>query len=446
VLDWDLPLSHRVGSAVNLDGIDVYYDFDWSGLIGHNRSQFTNGQCLARVARAHCPAGKTPALVLTTKDVQPHPVETDSYFFFIVNMPEALAATGNAAETLYARYLESEITKYAQIKELASNPEMIDAVLSVERVAGWLQEDPERRAQLDDAIGATREVAEREIDLETLVRALRSLMETDLDAEVLAQIADAFGPAVDRDRRVAVLRAMTQDVDGRYVTGEVFVERTADRIADARSAMAAYQARLDDPNSGETAMQAFIEENLWLLGLDYARMMPQRRVMTGRLDFILERYDGFQDLLELKSPQDPIIVVSTTPADGSAPPPSAYSLSPALAQVLGQVHSYRDLLTRYPEAAEELYGLRHSRDPRIVIVIGRADRLPEHSQRVLTELNKSLHRVEVVPYDVLARRAEAVLSNVEQYLLVGDAVSVGDEPEAAERTRSNEWLETEEDG
>jgi hypothetical protein len=73
--------------------------------------------------------------VLTTKDVQPHPQETDTHFFFVVNMPQALAAQGNAAETLYAQYLESEITKYAQIKELASNPEMIEAVLSVERVA-----------------------------------------------------------------------------------------------------------------------------------------------------------------------------------------------------------------------------------------------------------------------------------------------------------------------
>jgi hypothetical protein len=36
---------------------------------------------------------------------------------------------------------------------------------------------------------------------------------------------------------------------------------------------------------------------------------------------------------------------------------------------------------------------------------------------VLTELNKSLHRVEVVPYDVLGMRASAILDNVERYLL-----------------------------
>lgn len=419
-LDWDPPLRHFTGSAINLDGIDVYHDFDWQGLVGHNRRQFINGQCLARVARAHCPEGKIAALVLTTKDVRPHPHETDTHFFFVVNMPEALGATGNPAEALYAQYLESEIVKYAQIRELAANPEMIDAVLSVERVAGWLQDDPERQGQLRDVLGEQSQ-DDAPIDLEVLVRALRTLMESDLDDAALAQVAEVFGPGIDRDSRMALLRAVTEDPDGRYVAGEVFVERTADRIADARRAMAAYQALLADPTTGETAMQTFIEANLWLLGLDYARMVPQQAFMTARLDFILERYDGFQDVLELKDPQDPIIVVRNDPQrDEAAPPPSAYSLSPALAQVLGQVHSYRDRLTRHADTVEDLYGLRQSRDPRIVIVIGRADQLSEHSRRVLTELNKSLHRVEVIPYDVLARRAEAVLRNVERYLLAGE--------------------------
>jgi hypothetical protein len=415
-LDWEPTLQYRAGSAVNLDGIDVYYDFDWRQVVGHDRSQFVNGQCLARVARAHCPEGKTPALVLTTQDVQPHPHETDSHYFFVVNMPQALSAAGNAAETLYARYLESEISRFAQFEQLASNPEMIEAVLSVERVADWLREDEERRAQLDETLGHTP-ARTSEIDIGELVGALRSLMASDLDAAAMSEIAAAFGPDTSRERRLEFLRAMTDDAGGRIATGEVLAERTADRVADARAAMTAYQALLDDPEIHETPMQEFIEKNLWLLGLDYAKMIPQQRLLSGTMDFILERFDGFQDVLELKDPQDPIIVVSSHSESGAAPPPSAYSLSPALGLALGQVHSYRDRLTRHAEATLDLVGLSLSRDPFLIIVIGRADRLPPHSRRVLGELNKSLHRVEVVPYDVLARRADAVLTNVEAYLL-----------------------------
>lgn len=225
---------------------------------------------------------------------------------------------------------------------------------------------------------------------------------------------------------------MTEDPDGRYATGEVLAERTADRIADARAAMAAYQELLDNPKTGETRMQEFIEKNLWLLGLDYAKMVAQQGLLTGTMDFILERFDGFQDVLELKDPQDAIITVKPRkgPKTTAAPRPSAYALSPVLAQSLGQVHAYRDRLTRHAAATEDLLGLPLSRDPRLIIVIGRADRLPEHSQRVLTELNKSLHRVAVVPYDVLARRAGAVLDNVEKYLLAAGEHSAQTEEDA----------------
>jgi hypothetical protein len=87
-----------------------------------------------------------------------------------------------------------------------------------------------------------------------------------------------------------------------------------------------------------------------------------------------------------------------------------------LSQALAQVHVYRDILTRDEETVARRFGLERSRDPRVFIVIGRD--LPEHRADVLREFNKSLHRVEIVPYDALAARATAVLGNVERYLSV----------------------------
>jgi len=204
------------------------------------------------------------------------------------------------------------------------------------------------------------------------------------------------------------------------VTGEVLAERTPQRVQDARDAMAAYQALLANEASTETTMQKFIENNLWLLGLDYARMRPRKTGPSGAMDFLLERYDGFHDLLELKSPHDPLITAPDIAEGDAVPPPHEYALSKSLAQALAQAIVYRDRLTRYPEVAAELYGLPHTRDPRLIIVVGKADSLPEHRRRVLQELNKSLHRIEVVPYDILAKRADAMLANVERYLVAAD--------------------------
>ena len=162
-------------------------------------------------------------------------------------------------------------------------------------------------------------------------------------------------------------------------------------------------------------MQKFIEAHPWLLGLEYAAIRPRQGGPSGTTDFLLERFDGFHDLLELKSPHDEIIAAPD--AFAGAPAPHEYSLSRTLGQALAQAIVYRDRWTRFADHAEELYGLPHTRDPRLVIVLGRADELPTHRRQILLELNRSLHRIEVVPYDVLARRATAMLDNVERYLV-----------------------------
>jgi len=77
-----------------------------------------------------------------------------------------------------------------------------------------------------------------------------------------------------------------------------------------------------------------------------------------------------------------------------------------------QVRLVCDLLS------EPVAGLSQTREPRIKILIGRASELSKHQQRLLRELNPSLHHVEIMPFDVLARRARVTLDNVERYLLV----------------------------
>jgi len=178
--------------------------------------------------------------------------------------------------------------------------------------------------------------------------------------------------------------------------------------------LAEYEALLNVPGARETEMQNFIEANLWLLGLQYGRARPGQAITGGETDFLLERFDGYIDLLELKNPQDRIITSQAEPENGGAPRPSSFSLSRDLAKAFAQVHAYRDRLTRYANVNEDLHGLSDTRDPRIFIIIGRYSTLNEHEKRVLRELNKSMHRVEVIPYDLLAVRASFELDNVER--------------------------------
>ena len=115
-----------------------------------------------------------------------------------------------------------------------------------------------------------------------------------------------------------MLAAITRDESGRAAASESIGERLVERLGDVRSAALDYHELLDDDTTTETDLQRHIELNPWLIGLDYARVRPRHSVPRGELDFILERFDGFHDLLELKSPSDEIV---EAPDEASGGPP-----------------------------------------------------------------------------------------------------------------------------
>lgn len=419
-LEWPRQLRHRRGAPERLDGLDLYYDFEWGDHFRDERAQFRHGQALAQFVRRTCPDGKTPAILLTEDvDAEEGFRDTPLHRVCVLHLPSYRAAESDPFLAYLASKLGEGITRIGPLgpgvaDRAAAGAAIAASPIDIEQVAAWAGEDPDRLQALRDIAGG-----EGEADIGEVLAALSALGE-ELDSEAVASIATLFGPDADRERRVELLREITADPGGRYLTGEVMLERVPQRIAEARESLSAYSALLADPDSSETDLQDFIEENLWLLGLEYVKARPRYPIIRGSADFILERVDGFHDLLELKSPQDPI-VMAPDDVDGKPPPANDYALSRSLANALAQAHVYRDSLTSDEQATERNFGLRDTRDPRLVVVIGIAASLPAHRRRVLRELNKSLHRVEIVPYDVLGERAESALTNVEKYLSVAEA-------------------------
>jgi hypothetical protein len=409
-IDWDRKLYLRRGGRVRLAGLPVYYDFKWLDLMTDRRMQFRNGQCLAERVRKDCPKGRIPALLLTDRDdVEEGGLITASFYVVVLNLPRYLEqAEANAAVSYLAKTL-GPITQVKKLQELATADQkglraLIQLNLTVEDIADWARGDPERISEL-------RSTSAEFSALDSVVGALRSL--SGLDAELVNAVSDLARAEPDRQKRLDLLRAMTEDATGRNVAAEVLGERVEQRLNDARDAAKAYMGLLGDKSTTETDLQRFLERHPWLLGLDYARVLPRQQVLRGTVDFLLERFDGFYDILELKSPGDSII---DAPAELVGPPSaSKFSLSRSLAQALAQVHVYKDAL-RHEQVAEEQFGLSHARDPRVIVLIGTAKGLSPSGGRVLHELNCSLHRVEVVPYDVVGQRANGVLDVVERNL------------------------------
>jgi len=104
-IQWDQPLNHRRGADNLLGGIDVYFDFDWRTVFGHDRAVFPRGQSLAQLIARDCPDGKEPALLLTERtDIEARIEETDERYVVILPIFDYLQNAGaDAASTYYAR-------------------------------------------------------------------------------------------------------------------------------------------------------------------------------------------------------------------------------------------------------------------------------------------------------------------------------------------------------
>lgn len=416
-LEWDLELQHKHGAAERMCGIDVYHDFDWDEHFSDHRVQFRNGKVLAKHTIDACPDDKVPAILLTDReDVTEGLRHTDEDFVVVVNLPRYLEhADADAAMSYWALGMGPEIAALGQLAPLAeAQPEafqaLIQANLDAEVVHTWANADPENMTALR-AIATPDNPNLGTPDPSDIVEALGRL--DGVDPSLVAAIAEKLNSDTSPESRLELINALADDREGRRDIGDVFGDRIGGRLSDARASVDEYEALIGDPGSTETTVQQFLEQNIWILGLNYSELRPRLEIPRGTVDFILERFDGFHDLLELKSPQDSII----TAPEGATRRPSAsqFSLSSALGQALAQIHAYREVLRR-DNVTEELYGLRNAHDPHLKVVIGRASSLPTTSQPVLRELNKSLHHVEVIPYDVLGRQASAVLDNIESLI------------------------------
>jgi hypothetical protein len=96
------------------------------------------------------------------------------------------------------------------------------------------------------------------------------------------------------------------------------------------------------------ASQDFLATHSLLFGLEYASIRPQQSGPSGSMDFLLERFDGYNDVVELKGPNEPILRSREQEPGSGVPTPHRYRLGKELAHALPQALAYRDRLSRHP--------------------------------------------------------------------------------------------------
>lgn len=213
------------------------------------------------------------------------------------------------------------------------------------------------------------------------VRALGSALESRTFAQRLARHADP----------VALAEAFSASV----------------RLGELRSAVTELRVNLAEGKSRETIYQDWCERHSWAFGNAYVARDTQRVIGVGdQVDLLLEStVNGFRDIFELKQPDFDVILYDKTHRN--------WYWSAQTAKSIGQCHRYLDTLHRNAQ-----HGLMPDRPevvayhPRAVIVIGRSHDWNPDQLRALHGLNSRMHGINVMTYDQLLARCEALLQQL----------------------------------
>ncbi|MNN77121.1 hypothetical protein D3C81_1935570 [compost metagenome] len=94
-----------------------------------------------------------------------------------------------------------------------------------------------------------------------------------------------------------------------------------------------------------------------------------------------------------------------------------------MSNAIAQVSRYLFLLDRDNQFLANEYGIQNAKHPKAFILIGKSSECSQSELDTLQQLNKSLHRIEVIPFDTLIIKCDAMLAYLERATGFPDALA-----------------------
>lgn len=161
--------------------------------------------------------------------------------------------------------------------------------------------------------------------------------------------------------------------------------------------------------SGSDSWQNWIYKHNWLFGINYQKPIEKTKInLAGVMpDYLFPTLDGFVDILEIKLPNDEVIIQNANHI-------GAWKWTPETNSAIGQVVNYLGEIDRLRLEIErnvlaiykyELCLLK----PRAYILIGNSLNWKSSKKEALRKMNHALHGIEIITYkDLLDRGTQFV--------------------------------------
>lgn len=156
----------------------------------------------------------------------------------------------------------------------------------------------------------------------------------------------------------------------------------------------------------EQDWQVWFELNSWVLGTDFVRLLDERSIDTANIsDFLIQIYDGFLDIVEIKRPEGGLKFWQSSLDHGNYVPHSD------LIKAITQASIYIYEVEREADSCKffkRVGGVRTIK-PRCTLIYGRSEDWNAEQQEAFRILNSSYHNLSIMTFDHVLERARRIL-------------------------------------
>ncbi len=179
------------------------------------------------------------------------------------------------------------------------------------------------------------------------------------------------------------------------------IEQFKQEIHDETNVLEHFEKIIGSAISTENAVGQFLKKNPYIFGLHYVNASSEDKIgLNGRTDFLMEKVDGYYDVIELKGPNENIFVQE---GDNHYFILSAVAKN-ATSQMMSYLSKYDILYLSQKEETQKdvLY-------PKGIIVIGKRK---ESERRALKIHNHFLNHIEIKTYDDILDEIKTSIENL----------------------------------
>jgi Domain of unknown function (DUF4263) len=160
-----------------------------------------------------------------------------------------------------------------------------------------------------------------------------------------------------------------------------------------------------DANLTEQPWQRWFKENDWVLGTDFVDILEERAIdLSNIADYLMQAYDGFLDLVEIKRPGGALRFWGDRLDHGNYVPHS--DLVKAITQATRYIYEVEREANSHKFV--ERVGVKAVK-PRCVLIFGRSVDWNVEQREAYRILNASYHNLSILTFDHVLDRAKRML-------------------------------------